>query len=112
MIVIMIFKIGVPSGLQFFFEIAAFSLAVIMMGWLGENQLAAHQIAINVASYLLAKSIAWMLASEECSEPSTATSIFFINIFIWIVDYGKLRKIIIAIIFLWNCMHKDEIKKT
>ncbi|HEY1054025.1 MAG TPA: MATE family efflux transporter, partial [Emticicia sp.] len=44
-----IFKIGVPSGLQFFFEIAAFSLAVVMMGWLGENQLAAHQIAINVA---------------------------------------------------------------
>ncbi len=52
----MIFKIGVPSGLQFFFEIAAFSLAVIMMGWLGENQLAAHQIAINVASttYMMA----------------------------------------------------------
>ena len=52
----MILKIGVPSGLQFFFEIAAFSLAVIMMGWLGENQLAAHQIAINVASttYMMA----------------------------------------------------------
>ncbi len=55
-LVSMIFKIGVPSGLQFFFEIAAFSLAVIMMGWLGENQLAAHQIAINVASttYMMA----------------------------------------------------------
>lgn len=51
-----VFKIGVPSGLQFFFEIAAFSLAVIMMGWLGENQLAAHQIAINVAAttYMMA----------------------------------------------------------
>jgi multidrug resistance protein, MATE family len=51
-----IVKIGVPSGLQFFFEIAAFSLAVIMMGWLGENQLAAHQIAINVAAttYMMA----------------------------------------------------------
>ena len=55
-LVIMIFKIGVPSGLQFFFEIAAFSLAVIMMGWFGENQLAAHQIAINVAAttYMMA----------------------------------------------------------
>lgn len=54
-----IFKIGVPSGLQFFFEIAAFSLAVIMMGWLGENQLAAHQIAINVASttYMMASGL-------------------------------------------------------
>ena len=55
-LVVSIFKIGVPSGLQFFFEIAAFSLAVIMMGWLGENQLAAHQIAINVAAttYMMA----------------------------------------------------------
>ncbi|MFN3489288.1 MAG: MATE family efflux transporter [Emticicia sp.] len=54
-----VFKIGVPSGLQFFFEIAAFSLAVIMMGWLGENQLAAHQIAINVASttYMMASGL-------------------------------------------------------
>ena len=55
-LVVNIFRIGVPSGLQFFFEIAAFSLAVIMMGWLGENQLAAHQIAINVAAttYMMA----------------------------------------------------------
>ncbi|WP_435357573.1 MATE family efflux transporter [Emticicia sp. SJ17W-69] len=55
-LVVNILKIGVPSGLQFFFEIAAFSLAVIMMGWLGENQLAAHQIAINVAAttYMMA----------------------------------------------------------
>jgi MATE family multidrug resistance protein len=58
-LVLMIFKIGVPSGLQFFFEIAAFSLAVIVMGWLGENQLAAHQIAINVASttYMMASGL-------------------------------------------------------
>ncbi len=55
-LIIKIIKIGVPSGLQFFFEIAAFSLAVVMMGWLGENQLAAHQIAINVAAttYMMA----------------------------------------------------------
>ncbi|AFK02893.1 MATE efflux family protein [Emticicia oligotrophica DSM 17448] len=58
-LVALIFKIGVPSGLQYFFEIAAFSLAVIMMGWLGENQLAAHQIAINVASttYMMASGL-------------------------------------------------------
>ncbi len=55
----LIFKIGVPSGLQFFFEIAAFSLAVVMMGWLGETQLAAHQIAINIASttYMMASGL-------------------------------------------------------
>jgi MATE family multidrug resistance protein len=45
-----ILSIGLPSGLQYFFEVGAFSFAVIMIGWLGTNQLAAHQIAINLAS--------------------------------------------------------------
>jgi multidrug resistance protein, MATE family len=60
-LVFKIFKIGIPGGLQFFFEIAAFSLAVVMMGWLGEDRLAAHQIAINMASvtYMMASGIAY-----------------------------------------------------
>jgi MATE family multidrug resistance protein len=45
-----ILSIGLPSGFQYFFEVGAFSFAVIMVGWLGTNQLAAHQIAINLAS--------------------------------------------------------------
>jgi MATE family, multidrug efflux pump len=45
-----ILSIGLPSGLQYFFEVGAFSFAVIMIGWLGTNPLAAHQIAINLAS--------------------------------------------------------------
>ena len=45
-----ILSIGLPSGFQYFFEVGAFSFAVIMIGWLGTNQLAAHQIAINLAS--------------------------------------------------------------
>lgn len=55
-----ILRLGIPVGFQFFFEIAAFSLAVVMIGWLGENQLAAHQIAINLASttYMMATGIA------------------------------------------------------
>ncbi len=54
-----ILRFGIPVGFQFFFEIAAFSLAVVMIGWLGENQLAAHQIAINLASttYMMATGI-------------------------------------------------------
>lgn len=42
--------IGVPSGFQIIFEVSAFVFAAIMMGWIGEITLAAHQIAINVAS--------------------------------------------------------------
>lgn len=50
-------RIGVPTGFQFIFEVGAFSSAAIMMGWIGVNALAAHQIAINLAS------ISYMMAS-------------------------------------------------
>lgn len=43
-------NIGVPSGLQHFFEVGAFSFSAVMIGWLGSWQLAAHQIALSLAS--------------------------------------------------------------
>ncbi len=43
-------SLGLPSGFQYFFEVGAFTFAVIMIGWIGANELAAHQIAINLAS--------------------------------------------------------------
>jgi multidrug resistance protein, MATE family len=42
--------VGIPSGLQGFFEIAVFSAAAIFIGRLGTVQLAAHEVAINPAS--------------------------------------------------------------
>jgi len=45
-----ILRIGIPGGLQYFFEIGAFVGSAIIIGWLGTNELAAHQIAINLAS--------------------------------------------------------------
>jgi len=45
-----ILGLGIPSAFQYFFEVGSFSFAVIMIGWLGTVQLAAHQIAINLAS--------------------------------------------------------------
>ncbi|MCF8243193.1 MAG: MATE family efflux transporter [Melioribacteraceae bacterium] len=45
-----IVSIGLPTGSQMFLEIAAFSFASIMIGWIGSVPLAAHQIAINIAS--------------------------------------------------------------
>lgn len=50
-------RIGLPTGMQFVFEVGAFSAAAIMMGWIGVNALASHQIAINLAS------ISYMMAS-------------------------------------------------
>ncbi len=50
---------GLPISFQYVFEIGAFSMAVIMMGWLGATQQAAHQIAINLAgiTYMAASGI-------------------------------------------------------
>lgn len=45
-----ILRIGIPYGLQMFFEVAAFGVAQIMAGWLGKTYSAAHQMAINLAS--------------------------------------------------------------
>jgi len=48
--------IGIPAGLQFFWEVAAFSAGQIMSGWIGAtdaikaNNEAAHIIAIGLAS--------------------------------------------------------------
>ncbi len=55
-----ILKIGVPTGFQFIFEVSAFSAAAIMMGWIGVNALAGHQIALNLASisYMMATGLA------------------------------------------------------
>ncbi|MBN1299856.1 MAG: MATE family efflux transporter [Melioribacteraceae bacterium] len=45
-----IINIGLPTGMQMFFEVGAFSFAAIMIGWIGTDYLAAHQIAISLAS--------------------------------------------------------------
>ncbi len=46
-----IMKLGFPISLQYFFEVGAFSGAAIMVGWIGAQELAAHQIAINLAAF-------------------------------------------------------------
>jgi len=50
-------KIGLPSGLQYVFEVSAFAASAWIIGTYGPIQLAAHQIAINLAS------ISWMAAT-------------------------------------------------
>jgi MATE family multidrug resistance protein len=43
-------RLGVPLAGQTILEVAAFALGAIMMGWLSARELAAHQIAIGLAS--------------------------------------------------------------
>lgn len=52
-----ILAIGIPSGLQWFFEVGAFAFAVVMIGWIGPKEQAAHQIALSLAA------ITYMMAS-------------------------------------------------
>ncbi len=46
-----IFQVGAPTALQMFFEVGAFSLAAVMVGWISAKALAAHQIALSMASF-------------------------------------------------------------
>lgn len=45
-----LFSLGTPSGLQMGLESGAFSIAVIMVGWLGPIPLAAHQVANTIST--------------------------------------------------------------
>lgn len=44
-----IFNLGLPNGLTYIFEVGAFTMSSVMMGWLGAAPLAAHQISLNLA---------------------------------------------------------------
>jgi MATE family multidrug resistance protein len=52
-------NLGVPTGFQYIFEVGAFASAAIMIGWMGAVPLAAHQVAMNLASisYMMATGI-------------------------------------------------------
>jgi MATE family multidrug resistance protein len=43
-------RLGLPNGFTFFFEVGAFASCAVMMGWFGAIPLAAHQIALSLAS--------------------------------------------------------------
>ncbi|CAM2897891.1 MATE family efflux transporter [Rariglobus hedericola] len=44
--------IGVPAAVMLFFEVGAFMMAALMMGWIGAEALAAHQIALSCAAFM------------------------------------------------------------
>ncbi len=45
-----ILKLGVPSAGQHMFEVGAFAGAGVIVGWLGKEALAAHQVALSCAA--------------------------------------------------------------
>jgi multidrug resistance protein, MATE family len=59
-----VLEIGVPSACQYLFEVIAFSGAGILMGWISLESLAAHQIAINLASITFMVAVGISIASS------------------------------------------------
>ncbi len=64
---------GLPSGLQYFFEVGAFAMANLFMGWMGKEVSAAYQIVISPAAltYLFVSGFgigASILVSESLGE--------------------------------------------
>lgn len=43
-------RLGLPIGVQWFFESFAFGLTALLMGWMGTASLAGHEIALNMAA--------------------------------------------------------------
>lgn len=92
--------LGVPSGIQFIFEVAAFDFSLIMMGWLGAKNLAAHQIAINLAS------ISYMTTAGL-----GAAAAVRVGYFLGSKDYDNMRKaassllgMAMAIMLCWSVL--------
>jgi multidrug resistance protein, MATE family len=81
--------IGLPAGLQFIFEVAAFDFSLVMMGWLGTSALAAHQIAINLAT------ISYMTTSGLAAAATIRVSHFLGK-----KDYVNLRQAAYALLGL------------
>jgi multidrug resistance protein, MATE family len=48
--IVKLLKIGIPAGFQYVFEVSSFAGASVVIGWIGTRELAAHQIAMNLAS--------------------------------------------------------------
>jgi MATE family multidrug resistance protein len=49
-LIVKILRIGIPGGFQMFFEMGAFAATAVFVGWIGTNELAAHQIALALAA--------------------------------------------------------------
>ena len=75
-----ILGIGGPVAMQYGFEVSAFSGAAVLVGTIGLVELAAHQIAINLAS------ITYMMSSGFAAAAAIKSGNYF-----GVKDHNKLR---------------------
>lgn len=58
-----LFKLGIPTALQMFFEVTAFAAAAVICGMISAKDIAAHQIALSMASFTFNLCIGFSVAS-------------------------------------------------
>lgn len=57
------FKLGLPTALQMFFEVTAFAAAALICGMISSTDIASHQIALSMASFTFNLCIGFSVAS-------------------------------------------------
>lgn len=62
-VIVSVIKVGVPIGGQMVIEVFAFSMGAIMMGWINQKSMAAHQIVISMVSVTYMMSMGLSAAS-------------------------------------------------
>lgn len=94
-----LWKAGVPSGMQFFFEVSAFSVAAMMIGWLGTIPLAAHNVAISIAS------ISYMLSTGFATGGSIRVAAAFgKNDKEAVLRAGKTSLVFVTVLMAFSCL--------
>jgi MATE family multidrug resistance protein len=94
-----IVKSGVPSSMQFFFEVSAFSLAAIMVGWLGAIPLAAHNVAISIAS------VTYMISTGFATGASIRVGTAFgVKDYEGVQRAGKSAIVLVGTLMIFSCV--------
>jgi MATE family, multidrug efflux pump len=95
-------RIGVPAGLQFVFEVGAFSMAAIMMGWINASTQAAHQIAINMASisYMTVSGLGAAAAIRVGNQLGKKNYKTMKNAVLTLVGMGTALMVVFALVFI------------
>ena len=85
-------SLGLPTGLQMIFETGVFTAAIWISGMLGENQLSANQIALNLAS------MTFMVANGL-----GITAMIRVGNQLGARNYASLRRVAISVFLLVLC---------
>ena len=92
-----ILRLGIPTSMQMFFEVSAFTLASFIAGSIGKPELAAHQVAMQMASFsfLICTGVNVAATIRIGNEKGNR-------------DYVKLREVgfsnmILGVIFMLSC---------